>query len=80
MKAPVVGLGEISSEFVNETSSGTFAQASTTTLAETDALSQPFSVFTAELQLNEAEKTLLAESSEAVKSVMNVLDDMNANA
>jgi malate dehydrogenase len=33
-----------------------------------------------ELQLNEAEKTLLAESSEAVKSVMNVLDNMNANA
>jgi malate dehydrogenase len=33
-----------------------------------------------ELQLNEAEKALLTESSEAVKSVMNVLDNMNANA
>jgi len=33
-----------------------------------------------ELQLNEDEKALLAESAEAVKSVMEVLDTMNANA
>jgi malate dehydrogenase len=33
-----------------------------------------------ELQLNSAEKALLAESAEAVKSVMDVLDNMNANA
>jgi malate dehydrogenase len=33
-----------------------------------------------ELQLNEDEKALLAESAEAVKSVMDVLDNMNANA
>jgi malate dehydrogenase len=33
-----------------------------------------------ELQLNEDEKALLAESAEAVKSVMEVLDNMNANA
>ena len=33
-----------------------------------------------ELHLNDAEKALLAESSEAVKSVMDVLDNMNANA
>jgi malate dehydrogenase len=33
-----------------------------------------------ELQLTDAEKTLLSESAEAVKSVMNVLDDMNVNA
>ena len=33
-----------------------------------------------ELQLNEDEKALLAESTEAVKSVMEVLDTMNANA
>ena len=33
-----------------------------------------------ELDLNDAEKTLLAESAEAVKSVMDVLDNMNANA
>jgi malate dehydrogenase len=33
-----------------------------------------------ELQLNEAEKALLTESAEAVKSVMDVLDNMNANA
>ncbi len=33
-----------------------------------------------ELQLNEDEKALLAESAEAVKSVMDVLDTMNANA
>jgi malate dehydrogenase len=32
-----------------------------------------------ELQLNEDEKALLAESAEAVKSVMEVLDTMNAN-
>ena len=33
-----------------------------------------------ELDLNDAEKTLLAESAEAVKSVMDVLDNMNASA
>ena len=33
-----------------------------------------------ELKLNSAEKALLAESAEAVKGVMNVLDTMNANA
>jgi malate dehydrogenase len=33
-----------------------------------------------ELQLNQEEKALLAESAEAVKSVMDVLDTMNANA
>ena len=33
-----------------------------------------------ELKLNAAEKALLAESAEAVKGVMNVLDTMNANA
>jgi malate dehydrogenase len=33
-----------------------------------------------ELQLNDDEKALLAESAEAVKSVMEVLDNMNANA
>ncbi|MBM3456664.1 MAG: malate dehydrogenase, partial [Bacteroidetes bacterium] len=33
-----------------------------------------------ELHLNEAEKALLMESAEAVKSVMDVLDTMNANA
>jgi len=33
-----------------------------------------------ELQLNEDEKALLAESAEAVKGVMEVLDNMNANA
>ena len=33
-----------------------------------------------ELDLNDAEKTLLAESAEAVKSVMVVLDNMNASA
>ena len=33
-----------------------------------------------ELDLNDAEKALLAESAEAVKVVMNVLDEMNANA
>ena len=33
-----------------------------------------------ELQLNDAEKALLAESAEAVKGVMEVLDNMNANA
>jgi malate dehydrogenase len=33
-----------------------------------------------ELQLNSSEKALLAESAEAVKSVMDVLDNMNANA
>ena len=33
-----------------------------------------------ELQLNEDEKALLADSAEAVKSVMDVLDTMNANA
>jgi malate dehydrogenase len=33
-----------------------------------------------ELQLNDDEKALLAESAEAVKSVMDVLDTMNANA
>ena len=33
-----------------------------------------------ELKLNDAEKALLAESAEAVKSVMEVLDNMNANA
>ena len=33
-----------------------------------------------ELQLNDEEKALLSESAEAVKSVMNVLDSMNANA
>jgi malate dehydrogenase len=33
-----------------------------------------------ELQLNDDEKTLLAESAEAVKGVMDVLDNMNANA
>ncbi len=33
-----------------------------------------------ELKLNEAEKALLAESAEAVKGVMDVLDNMNANA
>jgi osmotically-inducible protein OsmY len=32
------------------------------------------------LKLNDAEKALLAESAEAVKGVMNVLDTMNANA
>lgn len=33
-----------------------------------------------ELDLNEEEKALLAESAEAVKNVMNVLDNMNVNA
>ena len=33
-----------------------------------------------ELQLNDDEKALLAESAEAVKGVMDVLDNMNANA
>jgi malate dehydrogenase len=33
-----------------------------------------------ELQLNDAEKALLADSAEAVKSVMDVLDNMNATA
>ena len=33
-----------------------------------------------ELQLDEAERTLLADSAEAVKGVMDVLDNMNANA
>lgn len=33
-----------------------------------------------ELDLNDAEKALLAESAEAVKNVMNVLDNMNVNA
>ncbi len=33
-----------------------------------------------ELQLNDDEKALLAESAEAVKGVMEVLDNMNANA
>jgi len=33
-----------------------------------------------ELKLNAAEKALLAESAEAVKGVMDVLDTMNANA
>ena len=33
-----------------------------------------------ELQLNEAERALLEESAEAVKSVMEVLDNMIANA
>lgn len=33
-----------------------------------------------ELQLNEAEKALLAESAESVRGVMEVLDNMNANA
>ena len=33
-----------------------------------------------ELDLNDAEKTLLAESAEDVKSVMDVLDNMNASA
>ncbi|NCU77696.1 MAG: malate dehydrogenase, partial [Synechococcaceae bacterium WB7_1C_051] len=33
-----------------------------------------------ELHLNDAEKALLAESAEAVKSVMDVLDNMNTNA
>ena len=32
-----------------------------------------------ELQLNDAEKELLAESVEAVRSVMGVLDNMNAS-
>jgi malate dehydrogenase len=33
-----------------------------------------------ELDLNDAEKALLSESAEAVKSVMDVLDNMNATA
>jgi len=33
-----------------------------------------------ELELNAEEKALLMESAEAVKSVMDVLDGMNANA
>jgi malate dehydrogenase len=33
-----------------------------------------------ELQLNDAERALLVESAEAVKSVMEVLDNMIANA
>ncbi|MEY3086747.1 MAG: hypothetical protein RLZ93_669, partial [Bacteroidota bacterium] len=33
-----------------------------------------------ELQLNEAERALLVDSAEAVKGVMDVLDNMNANA
>jgi malate dehydrogenase len=33
-----------------------------------------------ELQLNESEKALLNASAKAVKEVMNVLDNMNANA
>jgi malate dehydrogenase len=33
-----------------------------------------------ELQLNEAERALLVDSAEAVKGVMEVLDNMNANA
>jgi malate dehydrogenase len=33
-----------------------------------------------ELKLNAAEKALLVESAEAVKGVMDVLDNMNANA
>jgi malate dehydrogenase len=33
-----------------------------------------------ELQLNDDEKALLAESAEAVKGVMDFLDNMNANA
>jgi malate dehydrogenase len=33
-----------------------------------------------ELQLNESEKALLDASAKAVKEVMNVLDNMNANA
>jgi len=33
-----------------------------------------------ELDLNEAERALLNESAEAVKSVMDVLDNMNATA
>jgi hypothetical protein len=32
------------------------------------------------LQLNDAEKALLEESAVAVKGVMDVLDNMNANA
>jgi malate dehydrogenase len=33
-----------------------------------------------ELQLNDSEKALLDASAKAVKEVMNVLDNMNANA